>query len=137
MTPPRSIRKRAGMGSVQESSPLNFGTSKGKPRTQPGLRDTPSLDDDCARALGLPEVLVLAFEPVLPRRIEDIHVEGVLESLGAVAQVAWNVQHFTGPHIHLLLPVPAQNEAQRTLKNVGELLVVVLVGRNLAALFQV
>src|SRR5262244_4669431 len=90
----------------------------------------------CARS-RLPQVLVLALEPVLPRRIKDIHVERVLERLGAVAQVAWNVENLTGSHVHLLLPVPSQLKAKRTLKNVGELLVVVLVGRNLATFFQV
>src|SRR5215831_12487351 len=85
----------------------------------------------------LPEVLILAFEPVLPRGIKDVYVEGVLECLGAVAQVAWNVQHLTGSNVHLLLAIPSQLKAKRALKNVGELLVVVLMGRNLAAFLQV
>jgi hypothetical protein len=83
------------------------------------------------------EVAVGAVEPVLPRRVEDVHVQRVLERERLVRNVGRDVQHLAGAHDHLLRPVRTDPELERAFEDVGELLVVVRVLRHERVLLQV
>src|SRR5712692_4190392 len=56
---------------------------------------------------GLAQVGIGAVEPILSGRIEDVHVERVLERFGRVRQVGWNVQHFARANVQFLCPIGA------------------------------
>src|SRR5438132_3335653 len=73
------------------------------------------------------QIRVVARQPVLPRRIEDVDVERVLQRLGGVRQVRRNGQHLARTDVHLLRALLAEAEAKRPVEDVGDLLVLVLV----------
>ena len=54
---------------------------------------------DFARQLFQPDLGLV--QPVLPRRTEDVHVEGVLERDGLMGQVGRQVKHFAHTDRHL------------------------------------
>src|SRR5882672_11116423 len=83
----------------------------------------------------LPQVGVGLFQPVLARRTEDVDIEGILQRVGLVGQVARQMQHLSRAHHDLFALVPDE-ELQGTFQDVGELLVRVRVLGDDAALFQ-
>src|SRR5437868_8719818 len=78
-------------------------------------------------ALGLPQVLVGAVQPVPPRRVEGVHIERVLQRLGRVRKASGDGQHLAGEHVDLLSSFGAEPEAEGYLENVGGRLVLVLM----------
>src|SRR5688500_13117647 len=85
----------------------------------------------------LAQIAVGLVEPVLPRRAEDVDIERVLESLRLVRHVRWDVQYLARRDDQLVASSLADPEAQRSLEDVGELLVLVRMRRDDAALLQV
>src|SRR3954451_20721823 len=79
------------------------------------------------------EVRVRPVQPVLPRRGEDVDVEAVLERDGAMREIARDHQHLAGADGVDVLLVLAEEELEGAFEDVGDLLVVVAVGRDLGA----
>src|SRR5262245_60610709 len=90
-----------------------------------------------ARRSRLPEVRVGAVQPVMAPGAEDVDVERRLERLGLVRDQGRNVQDLTAGNINDLRPVLAEPEAQLSLDDGRQLLVLVLVARHDAALLEV
>src|ERR1700722_8261428 len=83
------------------------------------------------------EVSIASIEPVLARRIEHIHIEGVLEGQCPMRQVRWNYQDLARTHGDLFGPVLSQPKVQRTLEDIGDLFILVGMTRHLVALRKV
>src|SRR5882762_278881 len=54
----------------------------------------------------LPQVGVGLFQPVLARRTEDVDIEGILQRVGLVGQIARQMQHLSSAHHDLFALVP-------------------------------
>jgi hypothetical protein len=87
--------------------------------------------------LLLPEVGVGLVEPVLARRIEDVDVECILERFRLVVDVGRNGEHLAGADDDDLGFILADPELERTLDDVRDLLVVVIVLRHDASLLEI
>jgi hypothetical protein len=79
------------------------------------------------------KVVVGLVEPVFAGRGEDVEVEGILKSPGFVRHIRRDRENFAGAH-HNLFPI--DGEFQRAFENISKLLVVVMVQRNVAVLFD-
>ncbi len=79
------------------------------------------------------KVLVGFVDPVGSGRIEDVEVDRVFERLSLVRHIAWDCQNLTRTNHNFPAIDP---ELERALENIGELLVVVTVQGNNAALFH-
>src|SRR5262249_23547223 len=101
---PSCARASATASPTPDLAPLTTATL---PLTKRSIRCSQPADSDVCRnyrtyvcrknrPLRLPQVEVGAVQPVLPRRIEDIHVERVLQGLRRVRQVGWDEEHFAG-----------------------------------------
>ena len=73
----------------------------------------------------------------LAGRAEDVHVERVLEGQRTVRHVGGDDQHFSGMHGDLTLVVVAEPQAQGSFEDVGQLLVLMAVPRDVITLFEV
>src|SRR5947208_6449280 len=85
----------------------------------------------------LPQISVGLLEPVLARRIEHVHIERILQRMRLVRHVARQMEHLARAHHDLFGAVVPHQKPQRTLQDVGQLLVHVRVLRDDAALLQV
>src|SRR5580658_10168144 len=61
------------------------------------------------------QVSVGARKPILPRRIEHVDIQSILERHRAMRHIRRNHQHFTGAHDLFVLPGRAQTKVQRAL----------------------
>src|SRR5262245_35825862 len=90
------------------------------------------------RRLGRPtEIGVRPVEPVLPRWREDVDVQGRLERFRPVREIRWEMQDLARSDVDDLRLVLSQPETQDALEDVGDLLVLVRVPRDDAALVEV
>src|SRR6266404_4728899 len=90
------------------------------------------------QACGLaPQIRVVAVDPVLARRGEDVDVERVLERLCGMREMRRDRQHLAGAHVDHLGSVVAELEAHRAAEHVRDLFVVVRVLRNDRALREI
>src|SRR5690606_38664188 len=112
------------MTSAQPSAASSSATARPSPRLEPPTRAT--FPPSPRSMLAAVEVGVRVVQPVLARRVEDVHVERVLQRLRLVPHVRRDVQHLTAPHDDPFPAVLADAEAQRALQDVRELLVVML-----------
>jgi hypothetical protein len=80
------------------------------------------------------EIAVGVIQPVLPDRREEIELEGVVERFRLVLDPRRNVQHLAFADGDLL---PGDQELQRPLQDVGDLLALVVVHGHHGPLFQV
>src|SRR4249919_2892903 len=80
------------------------------------------------------EIVVGVIEPVLPDRAEDVELEGVLERLRLVLDPRRDVEYLAFAHGDL---VAADQEFQRALEDVGDLLALMRVIRDQAAALQI
>src|SRR5512134_1722147 len=109
----------------------------------PGIKEPSRTTERAARRTVRPsarlpaKVRIGPFQPVLPRRTEDIHIERVFQRHRLVGHVGGNQQHLAGAHHQLLRPVGAEGELERTLEDVGQLLVFVLMHRHQAAPLEI
>src|ERR1700677_4503682 len=83
------------------------------------------------------QVGVCAGQPVLARGTENVHIERVLECQSAVRYMGGNNDYLAGIRGEFALAVRTEPKVQRTLENVGELLVMVRVHRDVVTFFQV
>ena len=116
-----------------------------------GFGERPSITLACVRTTGacvasrtarantllLPQVGVGLVEPVRARRVEDVHIEGVLQRMGLVRHVARQVQHLARAHDDLLGAVVPDQEPQRAFQDVGELLILMGMLGDDAALLEI
>ena len=81
----------------------------------------------------LPEVGVVAVDPILTRGIEDVEVDGVFEGEGFVGYVGWDAEDFAGVDDDFFV---FEDELQGAFEDVGDLFVVMAVQGDVCALFQ-
>ena len=81
----------------------------------------------------LPEVGVVAVDPILTRGIEDVEVDGVFEGEGFVGYVGWDAEDFAGVDDDFFV---FKDELQSAFEDVGDLFVVMAVQRDVRAFFQ-
>ena len=79
------------------------------------------------------QICVIAVNPILPRRIEDVERHGVFEGDHLVRNVRRNAENLTRVHYNFFL---VDEELQRTLQHVADLLMEVLVHWYVCALLQ-
>src|ERR1700737_2606967 len=75
---------------------------------------------------AVPQVVVGLVQPVFARGVEDVQVDGVLESPGLVWHVRWYAQYLTGAY-HDFFPI--NGELHCAFKDICDLLVVMVVLR--------
>src|SRR5436853_3747959 len=73
------------------------------------------------------KISVVALEPVFANGAEDVEIERVFQSHGAVRHVGRDAQHLALAHHHLLA---LEFELQRPFENVRELLALMMVLRH-------
>jgi hypothetical protein len=86
---------------------------------------------------GITEVGVGLVQPVLPRRIEHIHIQGILQSDGLVRYTRREVKHLAFAHIHRSGIVTSNGKPERPLQYIRDLLVFMFVHGDDCARFQV
>src|ERR1700730_1212638 len=86
-----------------------------------------------AAARSAAEVSIAAVEPVLPRRIEHVHVQRVLERQCPVGQVRRDHENLTRADDDLTVAVQAQPEVQRAFEDIRDLLILVRMARHVVA----
>src|SRR5262245_38087822 len=82
------------------------------------------------------KVRISPSQPVLPRRTENVNIQRVLQCQRAVRHVGRNHDNLSSANGDLPRSVRAEPEVQRTLENVGQLLVLVLVLRHIVSLLE-
>src|SRR6202035_4949561 len=85
------------------------------------------------RLTAVPQVVVGFVEPILTRRVENIQVDGVFLGPGFVRHIWRNAQHFSGAYYNFR---PSHVEFQRPCQDIGDLLVVMVMQRNVRTLFH-
>src|ERR1700674_4563177 len=78
-----------------------------------------------AAARSAAEVSIAAVEPVLPRRIEHVHVQRVLERQRPGGQVRRDHENLAGADDDLTVAVRAQPEVQRAFEDIRDLFILV------------
>src|SRR5437899_6327583 len=96
----------------------------------PGWRHKPKLLFPATQdpSLFLPEVIVRLIEPILPRRIENIHIERIFQGFGLVEYVRRDNEDLARAYrylFHLL----ADPELQSAAQDIGQLFVFMRVLR--------
>jgi hypothetical protein len=86
---------------------------------------------------SLAEIAIVAGDPVLAGRREDIEVESVFEGFGGVRQVSGDDEEFTGADgFFFERVIRTEGETQSALDDEGDLFVMMRVAGDLATLFE-
>src|SRR5687768_13104196 len=87
--------------------------------------------------LFLSQIIVRLIQPVLSRRAEYVHVQGIFQSFRLVKHIRRDHKHLAGPNGNFLGTVFADPEMQGSLQHIGELLIVMRVLGHDTTLFQI
>ena len=83
------------------------------------------------------EVGVVAIDPVLAGRVEDVEVDGVFERVRFVREIRWDAEDFAGANGDFLVSgLGLEDELQRALEDVADLFVVVMMQGDDRSLFE-
>jgi hypothetical protein len=76
----------------------------------------------------LAEIGVVSLDPILARRVENVEIDGVFEGVGLVGDVGRDAEDLAGADDEVFAPlVGFEEELERTLEDVADLLVMVMV----------
>src|SRR5258708_33612122 len=116
------------------SGSLKFFSASRTPGAMSGPRSAAA---QSAAARSAAEVSIAAVEPVLPRRIEHVHIQRVLERQCPVGQVRRDHENLARADDDLTVAVRAQPKVQRAFEDIGDLFILVRMAPDPVSFLEV